>query len=70
MQKYINIVFILALVFLGFYIVRLQVFSDLKSVQLEVNNQAQLIQTMRTDITNITNFLNQQIQAQQEAANQ
>ncbi len=63
MQKYINIAFIFALVALGFYIVRLQVFNEMQSVQLELNNQAQRIQSLRTNAQTIADFLNQQAQA-------
>ena len=60
MQKYINIAFIVALVGLGFYIVRLQVFNGLQSAQLDINNQAQRIQSLRTNVQSIAEFLNQQ----------
>ncbi|MBI2050651.1 MAG: hypothetical protein HYT31_02500 [Parcubacteria group bacterium] len=60
MQKYINIGFIVALVALGFYIVRLQVFNGMQSVQLEINNQQGRIQSLSTNIKTIADFLNQQ----------
>jgi len=60
MQKYINIAFIVALVALGFWIVRLQVFNGLQTVQLDINNQAQRIQSLRTNVQSIAEFLNQQ----------
>ncbi|MDZ4221361.1 MAG: hypothetical protein U1C18_00635 [Patescibacteria group bacterium] len=63
MQKYINIAFIAALAALGFYVVRVQVFSEMQSVQLELNNQGQRIQSMRTNIQTIADFLNQQAAA-------
>ena len=65
MQKYINIAFVMALLALGFYIVRLQVFNEVQSVQIELNRQSQDIQGLRADVVTITNFLNQQLQAQQ-----
>ena len=63
MQKYINIAFIAALAALGFYVVRVQVFSEMQSVQLELNNQGQRIQSMRTNVQAIADFLNQQAAA-------
>ncbi len=69
MQKYINIAFIAALAALGFYVVRVQVESEMQSVQLELNNQAQRIQSMRTNVQTIADFLNQQAAASAEAQN-
>lgn len=66
MQKYINTAFILAFVALAFYIVRLQVQNDMQSVQLEINNQAARIQSLRTNVQAIADFLNQQAQAAAE----
>lgn len=65
MQKYINIAFIFALAALAFYIIRLQVQNEMQSVQLEINNQAQRIQSLRTNVQTIADFLNQQAQAAQ-----
>ncbi len=65
MQTYANLAFIIALVAIGFYIVRLQVGNEMQSVQLELNNQAQRIQSMRTNVQTIADFLNQQAQASQ-----
>ncbi|OJI07730.1 hypothetical protein BK004_00475 [bacterium CG10_46_32] len=67
MQKYINIAFVFVLVALGFYIVRLQVFNELRNVQIGINNQAQTITSLRTDVSTIADFLNKQIQAQAAA---
>lgn len=63
MQKYINTLFILAFVGLAFYIVRLQVQNDMQTVQLEINNQASRIESLRTNVQAIADFLNQQAQA-------
>ena len=71
MQKYINIAFIIALVALGFYIVRLQVFNGMQSVQLEINNQQGRIQSLSTNVQTIADFLNQQAQlSAQQAGNE
>jgi len=69
MQKYINIAFIAALAALGFYVVRVQVFSEMQTVQLELNNQAARIQSMRTNIQTIADFLNNQSAANAESQN-
>ena len=62
MQKYINIAFIVALAAFWFYIVRLQTFNELQSVQMEINNQQARIQSLSSNVQTIADFLNQQLE--------
>jgi len=63
MQKYFNIIYAVLLVGLTVFVIRIQLFGQVASVQKSLDSQSETMDQLQEDIAAIVSAINRQLQA-------